>query len=168
VAKKYTPNEKNYSLFDLMQEGTTFLYRAIDKFRLEKKCRFSFYAQYWLRTESNRFVKNSTKRENATVSLDAPIREGSIDPLVDFMADDKIPDPEKVAQESELEKRATQVLSKLKPREERILRMRCNDVSLEEIGGKFSVSRQRIERVEKRAISKLRKGKKREMLQGFI
>jgi RNA polymerase sigma factor (sigma-70 family) len=84
------------------------------------------------------------------------------------MPDKKIPNPEKAVQERELKEKANQVLSTLKSREEKILQMRCNNISLEEIGGKFSVSRQRIEKIEKRAISKLRKGKKREMLQGFV
>jgi len=171
MANKYS-QDKNLSLFDLMQEGTISLYGAIDRFDPERGCRFCFYAQYWIRSYLNSSMKRNRKREMATVSLNAPLdrKDGGIstDPLIDSMPDKKIPNPEKAVQERELKEKANQVLSTLKSREEKILQMRCNNISLEEIGGKFSVSRQRIEKIEKRAISKLQKGQKREMLQGFV
>ena len=99
MANKYS-QDKNLSLFDLMQEGTISLYGAIDRFDPERGCRFCFYAQYWIRSYLNSSMKRNRKREMATVSLNAPLdrKDGGIstDPLIDFIADDRIPDPEKV------------------------------------------------------------------------
>ena len=55
VARKYTVTD--LSFFDMIQEGNLSLYRAIDKFEIEKNCRFCFYAQYWIRVQFGRFIQ---------------------------------------------------------------------------------------------------------------
>ena len=61
----------------------------------------------------------------------------------------------------ELKESITKVLSSLKPREERVLRMRFGiglktDATLEEVGQKFSLSRDRIRQIEAKALRKLK------------
>ena len=61
----------------------------------------------------------------------------------------------------ELKKSITKVLSSLKPREERVLRMRFGiglktDATLEEVGQKFSLSRDRIRQIEAVSLRKLK------------
>ena len=61
----------------------------------------------------------------------------------------------------ELKESITKVLSSLKPREERVLRMRFGiglktDATLEEVGQKFSLSRDRIRQIEAVSLRKLK------------
>jgi RNA polymerase primary sigma factor len=49
IAKKFTFPDSPLSFFDLMQEGSIGLMKAIYKFRLEKGHRFSTYATWWIR-----------------------------------------------------------------------------------------------------------------------
>ena len=74
---------------------------------------------------------------------------------------DRGPSPEDVATLSELKIAATAALATLTPREERILRMRFGiglntDYTLEEIGQKFSVTRDRIRQIEAKSLRKLK------------
>ena len=73
---------------------------------------------------------------------------------------DRGPSPEDVAILSELKIAATAALATLTPREERILRMRFGigldtDYTLEEIGQKFSVTRERIREIESKSLKLL-------------
>jgi|TARA_B110000196_G_C20924967_1_gene557083 RNA polymerase sigma factor (sigma-70 family) len=73
---------------------------------------------------------------------------------------DRGPSPEDVATLSELKIAATAALATLTPREERILRMRFGiglntDYTLEEIGQKFSVTRERIREIESKSLKLL-------------
>ena len=79
---------------------------------------------------------------------------------VDNFADDG-PTAEDAVHLSELKTAVTAALETLKPREERVLRMRFGigldtDYTLEEVGKKFSVTRDRIRQIEAKALRKLK------------
>ena len=62
---------------------------------------------------------------------------------------------------SDLRETVTRMLGTLTPKEERVLRMRFgigtkSDHTLDEIGRQFSVTRERIRQIEKKAIQKMR------------
>ena len=61
------------------------------------------------------------------------------------------------------------VLQTLTPREEQVIRMRFgigagNEHTLEEVGQRFSVTRERIRQIEAKALRKLRSGKSRTLI----
>jgi RNA polymerase primary sigma factor len=65
------------------------------------------------------------------------------------------------------------MLASLTPREERILRMRFglgtnNDHTLEEVGQKFSVTRERIRQIEAKALRKLKHPSRSRVLRSFL
>ncbi len=67
----------------------------------------------------------------------------------------------------------TRVLASLNPREERILRMRFgigmnSDHTLEEVGQKFSVTRERIRQIEAKALRKLKHPSRSRVLRSFL
>ena len=160
MANKYS-QDKNLSLFDLMQEGTISLYGAIDRFDPERGCRFCFYAQYWIRSYLNSSMKRNRKREMATVSLNAPLdrKDGGIstDPLIDSIPDSKIPDPEKVILGKEPKEKTIGALSCLKTRDERILKSIFDGERIKAIAMASGVSRQYINALKLRAVKKLKK-----------
>ena len=88
------------------------------------------------------------------------------------LADDG-PTAEDAVNLSELKTAVTAVLETLKPREERILRMRLGiglktDYTLEEIGQEFSVTRDRIRQIEAKALRKLKHPLLARNLVGFL
>ena len=67
----------------------------------------------------------------------------------------------------------SRLLGTLKPREERVLRMRFgigtrSDRTLEEVGGQFSVTRERIRQIEARALRKLTHPSRARVLRSFL
>ena len=88
------------------------------------------------------------------------------------LADDA-PDAEDAVAIAELKKVVTEVLSTLKPREERVLRKRfgiglAKDYTLEEVGQEFCVTRDRIRQIEAKALRKLKHPSKSEKLLSFL
>ena len=88
------------------------------------------------------------------------------------LADDA-PDAEDVVATAELKKVVTEVLSTLKPREERVLRKRfgiglAKDYTLEEVGQEFCVGSERIRQIEAKALRKLKHPSKSEKLLSFL
>jgi len=70
----------------------------------------------------------------------------------------------------DVSKQAQKLLSVLTPREEKILRMRfgigeSTDYTLEEVGKRFGISRERVRQIEERAIRKLKHPPRKEMQQ---
>ena len=106
------------------------------------------------------------------MSLDSPVGEDGDARLADFIGDENAADPDLRMVTEALSCRVTTALATLDPREERVLRLRYGlddheHLSLENIGKKFGLTRERIRQIELRAIAKLRHAKRREHLQDF-
>lgn len=94
-------------------------------------------------------------------SLDEPIGDEESNELIDFIEDRSAPVPEEVATNSLLREMLEQALSLLDEREQTVLRMRFglddgNERTLEEVGTRFNLTRERIRQIEMRALDKLR------------
>lgn len=95
------------------------------------------------------------------VSLETPIGDEEDSILGDFVEDRQTISPADAAVYSSLEEQTRRVLATLTPREEQILRMRFgigerSDYTLEEVGQRFGVTRERIRQIEAKALRKLR------------
>ncbi len=95
------------------------------------------------------------------ISLESPIGDEDDSELGMFVEDKITPTPSQAVYESMLRERVDEVLSTLTPREARILRMRFglddnHPYTLEEVGAKFGLTRERIRQIEGKALRRLR------------
>ncbi len=94
------------------------------------------------------------------ISLESPIGDED-STLKDFIKDAKAPSPFDAVKHVELSRKLQFILTTLTPREQEILKLRFGlagevEHTLEEIGKRFKVSRERIRQIEKRALQKLK------------
>ncbi len=106
------------------------------------------------------------------ISLETPVGDDD-STLGDFLENQESESPYDAVQNRELAHRVTEVLSTLTDREEKIIRLRFGigekaEYTLEEIGKRFNVSRERIRQIEKKALNRLRHSSRREKLRFFL
>jgi RNA polymerase primary sigma factor len=94
------------------------------------------------------------------VSLDAPLGEDGDATIGDLVADEAAITPHEAAAQAELRAATDDALSRLTPREADILRLRfgvgqAGEHTLEEVGRKYQVTRERIRQIEAKALKKL-------------
>ena len=107
-----------------------------------------------------------------TTSLDISVNEDGDTTMGELIGDDKAISPEAAAAQSMLREHIEEALRELSPKEQDVLRLRfgLNDGrerTLDEIGKKFGVTRERIRQIEAKALKKLRTPKHRKKLQGY-
>lgn len=118
-------------------------------------------------------VREIMKIAQEPVSLETPIGEEEDSHLGDFIPDDDAPAPSEAASFMLLKEQLMEVLSTLTPREEKVLRLRFGLVdgrqrTLEEVGGEFKVTRERIRQIEAKALRKLRHPSRSKKLKDFL
>ena len=106
------------------------------------------------------------------VSLETPVGTEDESHLGDFIEDKLAPAPIDVASLAMLRSEVEQVLDTLTPRERRVLQLRFGLVdgqqrTLEEVGRRFGVTRERIRQIEAKALRKLRHPARRGRLNDF-
>ncbi|MFQ5665448.1 MAG: RNA polymerase sigma factor RpoD [Candidatus Binatia bacterium] len=107
------------------------------------------------------------------VSLETPIGDEEESSLGDFVEDRQTVSPSDAAVYTSLEEQTRKVLATLTPREEQILRMRFgigekSDYTLEEVGQRFAVTRERIRQIEAKALRKLRHPSRAKSMEAFV
>ena len=110
--------------------------------------------------ESETKVAEAMAVVDESLSLENPVGEDG-DVLGDFIRDDDGTDPYESTMSYELIQLAKRAMENLDPREKRILRLRYGledgqERTLEEVGRIFSLSRERIRQIEKRALQRLK------------
>ena len=110
----------------------------------------------------------------APLSLETPVGSEDDDrQLGDLIEDQDAVQPLDAAVRSDLRDKVTRMLGSLKPREERVLRMRFgigtkSDHTLDEVGQQLSVTRERIRQIETRALGKLKNPRRARVLRTFL
>jgi RNA polymerase primary sigma factor len=117
-------------------------------------------------------VKNILKIAKEPLSLDTPIGSSDDSYLSDFIEDADSISPDEATITKNLRENLHSVLGTLSPREELVLRMRFGidnavDLTLEEVGENFSVTRERIRQIEAKALKKLKHPTRRNQLSTF-
>lgn len=107
------------------------------------------------------------------MSLEQPVGEEEDNEFGSFIEDENAPSPTQAALDNLLKEKIEQVLSTLAPREQRILRLRFGLVNgkcytLEEVGQKFGLTRERIRQIEARALRRLRHPRRSRQLKDYL
>jgi RNA polymerase primary sigma factor len=107
------------------------------------------------------------------ISLERPVGEEEESELGSFLEDESAPTPTQSAYQNLLREKLEEVLSTLTPREARILRLRFGlhngeQYTLEEVGQKFGLTRERIRQIEGRALRRLRHPRRSRHLRDFL
>ena len=118
-------------------------------------------------------VREVMKISQDPVSLETPIGEEDDSHLGDFVPDDSNMSPEEYATNEILKEEIQNVLLTLQEREQEVLELRfglkdgtCH--TLEEVGKKFNVTRERIRQIEAKALRKLRHPSRAKKLKDFL
>jgi RNA polymerase primary sigma factor len=109
------------------------------------------------------------------LSLESPVNDGTGEEETElgmFIEDEFSPNPIDATHDQLLHEKINLVLSTLPPREERILRLRFGlengrVYTLEEVGKKFGLTRERIRQIEGKALCRLRHPRRARKLRGF-
>ncbi|MFA5386199.1 MAG: sigma-70 family RNA polymerase sigma factor [Candidatus Paceibacterota bacterium] len=113
------------------------------------------------------------KISQEVLSLESPISEDDEDStLQEFIRDEKSLTPVQLADQTLLREKIKEVLVDLAEREQEILKMRFGLTdgithTLEEVGKKFNVTRERIRQIEAKALEKIRGHQKSKILEEY-
>jgi RNA polymerase primary sigma factor len=161
VAKKFA--NRGARLDDLIQEGNVGLMKAIEHFDPKKNVRFATYAVWWIRAYITRYLKDNrsqvrggeSERVSMTdFSLDASIDDEGETTFLDRLEDGG-PDPADTLLSREQDEDVKQALLKVRKRigdlgwdilQERLTQDKPR--TLEELGQRWGVSRERVRQVE--------------------
>jgi RNA polymerase primary sigma factor len=107
------------------------------------------------------------------ISLESPVGDDEDSEFGMFVEDEITPSPSQAAYEIMLRERVEQVLSTLSPREARIIRLRFglengHPYTLEEVGRKFGLTRERIRQIEGKALRRLRHPCRSRLLREYL
>ncbi len=118
-------------------------------------------------------VREIMKISQDPVSLETPIGEEDDSHLGDFIQDDHVPVPADAATYTLLHEQLLEVLDTLTEREQQVLRLRFGlddgkPCTLEEVGKRFHVTRERIRQIEAKALRKLRHPSRSRKLKDYL
>ena len=162
VAKKYQSPEEDME--DLISIGTIGLIKAVETFQSDRQIKLATYAARCIDNELLMYFRGK-KKTSREVSLYEPIgtdKEGNQISLLDIAAAEEIDVVQKM-EESENVRRLYRLIPRvLNPREQTVISMRYgilgNDsITQREVSKQLGISRSYVIRIEKKALTKLRK-----------
>jgi RNA polymerase sigma factor (sigma-70 family) len=161
VAKKFS--HRGARLDDLVQEGNVGLMKAIEHFDPKKNVRFATYAVWWIRAYITRFLKDNRSQVRGGESERGSMVDFSLDVTIDEDGEttflERLEEPSAGPQDSfigkEQDDEVQAALAKVKKRigdlgwdivQERLTQDKPR--TLEELGQRWGVSRERVRQVE--------------------
>ncbi len=118
-------------------------------------------------------VRKVLKVAQEPISIETPVGEEDESHLGDFIEDQQQICPSDAVINLNLRAQTSQVLRSLSPREEKVIKMRFgledgSEHTLEEVGQRFAVTRERIRQIEAKALRKLRHPSRSRRLKAFV
>ncbi len=106
------------------------------------------------------------------VSVDAPFVEGEDNSLLDVLPNDDSPSADRGLVNESLNTEIERALSTLTDREREIVKsffgIGCQEMTLEEIGERFGLTRERVRQIKEKAIRRLKSPSRSKLLKGYL
>jgi RNA polymerase primary sigma factor len=165
------------SFLDLIHEGNLGLIEAAKRFDPTRNVKFITYAVWWVRESMMHALSDQTRAFSFPpklfavlgtgvddVSLNDPVTAGGSRQVADTLAQDQAPIEEEMIHQADLDELAS-ALGELDGKEREIVRLRFGleddePRTLQEIGDRLHLSRERVRQIESRAKDKLRRSAK--------
>ena len=118
-------------------------------------------------------VMDTLKISSRHLSLDAPFNEGEDNSLLDVLDDPEQLDPDEPLLDDSLKREIEKALATLTPREAEVISLyfginREHSLTLEEIGERFGLTRERVRQIKEKAISRLRHNSRSRPLKSYL
>lgn len=117
-------------------------------------------------------IVDTIKISGRHISVDAPFVEGEDNSLLDVLVNDDSPIADRALMSESLLIEINRALETLSERERDIIRMffgiGCQEMTLEEIGDKFGLTRERVRQIKEKTIRRLRSNSKNKLLKGYL
>ena len=117
-------------------------------------------------------VSQALKNIGRTVSVDAPFAEGEDNSLLDVLPNNDSPMADNGLNQESMSQEVNRVLQQLNQRERDIIRMffgiGCQEMTLDEIGARFDLSRERVRQIKEKAIRRLKGNNRTRILSSYL
>jgi len=117
-------------------------------------------------------ITDTLKVSGRHVSVDAPFVEGEDNSLLDVLVNEDTPNTDGTLMYESLSREIDRALATLTERASDIIKMffgiGCQEVTLEEIGDKFGLTRERVRQIKEKAIRRLRQGTRSKLLKTYL
>lgn len=118
-------------------------------------------------------VADALKISGRHVSVDAPFSQGEDNRLIDVLENDEQPSPDYTLMSDSLRNEIERALSTLTDREAEVIKLyyglnKEHSLTLEEIGEKFNLTRERVRQIKEKAIRRLRHASRSKNLRAYL
>ena len=117
-------------------------------------------------------ISDTLRVSGRHVSVDAPFVEGEDNSLLDVLPNDDSPSADRGLVNESLSTEIERALSTLSSREREIIKsffgIGCQEMTLEEIGERFGLTRERVRQIKEKAIRRLKSPSRSKNLKGYL
>ena len=118
-------------------------------------------------------IADTMKISGRHVSMDAPFTQGEENSLLDVMQSELQPSPDHILMDESLKAEIERALSTLSEREAEVIKLyfgldKENSLTLEEIGERFNLTRERVRQIKEKAIRRLRHTSRSKNLKAYL
>lgn len=118
-------------------------------------------------------IAETLKISSRHVSMDAPFTQGEENSLLDVIESELQPSPDHILMDESLKTEIEHALSSLSERESEVIKLyfgldKDNSLTLEEIGERFNLTRERVRQIKEKAIRRLRHTSRSKNLRAYL
>ena len=117
-------------------------------------------------------IADAIVANNRHVSMDAPIGEGEDGNMLDFMTSNDMPSTDNELVMQSLREEVERILTLLTDKEEQVVRAYYGigepELTLDEIGNKYKLTRERVRQIKEKAIRRIRHNTKNKLLRSYL